>query len=140
GAPTGDPAGDPTPWQDEGCSLVQFYLIRRLTLFVPTLVLVTMLIFAILRILPGNVAVLVLAGPGGENHYTQADIKRVEHQLHLDQPMPVQYAEWLGGALKLDFGSSVIQNSPVAKEVTQRFLRCTWELAVLTVVFSLLIA
>jgi peptide/nickel transport system permease protein len=99
-----------------------------------------MLIFIILRVLPGNVAVLVLAGPGGENHFSQADVKRVEHELHLDKPLAVQYAEWVGGALKLDFGKSLVQSSPVASQVVQRLLRCTWELAFLTVIFSLIIA
>ncbi|MGE0542818.1 MAG: ABC transporter permease, partial [Dehalococcoidia bacterium] len=119
---------------------MQSYIFRRVTLFFPTLIIVSVIIFAIMRVLPGNVAVLILVGPNGENRYSAEEVKEVEKELGLDQPVPVQYLNWMRGVLTLDFGESVIQNSPVASDVMHRFLRVTLELALLTMVIALTIA
>jgi peptide/nickel transport system permease protein len=119
---------------------MQRYIIQRIGLFIPTVIIVSIIIFTVMRIVPGNVAVLILVGPGGENRYSAEDVKKVEQQLGLDQPLPVQYINWMKGVVTLDFGGSVIQNSPVASQVMQRFLRVTLELAVLTILIALAIA
>ena len=120
---------------------MQRYISRRLALFLPTLILVSMLVFFILRILPGNVAVLLLAGPDGEGRFTAEEVERVEKQLGLDEPLPVQYLDWVAGVLTLDFGESeFLIGSPVATEAVSRFLEVSLELAVLTIICSLLIA
>jgi peptide/nickel transport system permease protein len=119
---------------------MQRYIVQRLALFLPTLVLVSIIIFAIMRILPGNIAVLVLVGPGGENRCSAEEVKQVEKELGLDQPLPVQYARWIGDIVTLDFGESIVQNSPVVGDVVRRFLRVTLELAILTIIISLAIA
>jgi peptide/nickel transport system permease protein len=123
-----------------GHSTMQRYITQRLTLFIPTLIIVSIIIFAIMRVLPGNVAVLILVGPGGENRYSAEEVQQVEKRLGLDQPLPVQYLRWVGDVMRLDFGESVVQNSPVVGDVLRRFTRVTLELALLTMMIALAIA
>ncbi len=118
---------------------MQQYLARRLLLFIPTLFLVSAVIFAVLRVLPGDVAVLILAGPEGQGRYTEADLHRVRAQMGLDQPMHIQYLTWVSHAVRLDLGTSLYNNLPVRDELAHR-LPVTLELAMVTLVASLLIA
>ncbi|MBI2908396.1 MAG: ABC transporter permease [Chloroflexi bacterium] len=114
------------------------YLIRRLLLFIPLLVGVSLIIFAILRIIPGDVAMVIL-GAGGEGQITEEALNALREELGLNRPLHVQYLTWAIGILRLDAGNSLYTGKPVFEEIARRF-PLTLELASLTVVVSLLIA
>ena len=117
------------------------YVIRRVALFIPTLLFVSMAIFTLMRILPGDVAVLMLAGPDGDNtRFTQEEVDALNEQLGLDRPLPVQYVDWLVDMVTLDFQDSYRTNSPAASELFGRLFRVTLPLAVLTMVISVALA
>lgn len=113
------------------------YILRRLLLFIPTLLLVTGLIFALLRIIPGDVAKLIVTR-GGEGSFDQQAYLEVRKQMHLDQPIPVQYLSWAGGAVRGDFGTSYWAKDSVRAEVGSR-LPVTLELAIAAPLLALLI-
>ncbi len=115
------------------------YLTRRLLLFVPTLFGVSLLIFLLMRVLPGDVAYAVLAGPSGEGIVTPAALETVRQRLGLDKPLHVQYMEWVTGMARLDFGNSLRDGKPVWDKIVQR-LPITVELAILTAVIGTAIA
>jgi peptide/nickel transport system permease protein len=77
------------------------FLARRLAQIVPTLFFVSVLIFSLQQLLPGDPA-LVMAGEERD----PAVIEQIRHQYRLDQPVPVQYAYWMKGVLSGDFGES----------------------------------
>lgn len=116
------------------------YVLRRLTLFIPTLILTTMIIFVIMRVAPGDVARLVLGGVGGENRFTEAEVLEVRTRLGLDKPLVVQYVDWLRQMVMLDFGESLYGQSPVFSDVMKRWLDVTVEITLLSMVFSVLLA
>lgn len=118
---------------------MQGYFSRRLLLFVPTLLLSSMLIFVAMRVLPGDVAVLILAGPEGDSPFTAEDVVRVRQQLGLDDPLLVQYWHWLVGVVRLDPANSYFSSSPVSTEIVRRFLRVTLELTLVSSVLATLI-
>ncbi|MFN3285433.1 MAG: ABC transporter permease [bacterium] len=100
------------------------YILRRLALAVPTLVGVTVVVFALIRLVPGDPARLVLGLQASEE-----EVQRLRVQLGLDQPLPVQYARFLGRLLQGDLGRSVVTGEPVAREIAAR-LPATVQLAV----------
>ncbi|MDP2950355.1 MAG: ABC transporter permease [Chloroflexota bacterium] len=106
------------------------YVVRRLLLYVPTLIGVSIIIFVIMRVIPGDPAVMVLSGPGGEAVYTQEDLVRMHRILGLDRPLVVQYADWMWGFVRGDWGISLRYNADVFEEVRRR-LPVTAELAML---------
>jgi len=115
------------------------YVVRRLLLCIPTLFGVTLVIFVIMRVIPGDPATIILGGSdAGTGGYTQQDVQRVREQLGLNKPIAVQYVDWVGNALKLDFGTSIRYSSPVGAEILQRF-PLTLELTGLALVFGLAI-
>ncbi|MHB8577086.1 MAG: ABC transporter permease, partial [Dehalococcoidia bacterium] len=92
------------------------YIIRRLLLIIPTVLLVTVVLFALLRLTPGD--------PVRDQYgvdLTPEIYQARKHQLGLDRPMPVQYVEWLTALVHLDFGKSVRTREPVKKVVFERF-------------------
>lgn len=113
------------------------YIIRRLMLFVPTLVLVTGLVFITLRIMPGDIAKLIVTG-GGESGFNEKAYRDVRAQLHLDQPIVVQYGRWVGDAIRGDLGKSYWSKSSVREELTTR-LPVTLELAIAAPILGLLL-
>jgi peptide/nickel transport system permease protein len=89
---------------------------------VPTLLGVTLAIFVIMRVVPGDPAMVILGGgEGSTGGYTQFDLQRVREQIGLDRPVPVQYVDWLWHAIHLDFGTSLRYSSPVSDEIIHRF-------------------
>ncbi len=118
---------------------MQQYVVRRVLLFVPVLLLVSLIIFTVMRIAPGDVAILVVAGPEGEGKYSPEDLEKVRQQLGLDRPLVQQYVDWITGLARLDAGMSLYKKVPVMEEIGRR-LPLTLELAVLTLFVSLALA
>jgi peptide/nickel transport system permease protein len=117
---------------------MQTYIAKRLLLIVPTLLGVAALVFLIMRVIPGDVALLILGG----DQAARIDPKQLENmrrQLGLDQPLLVQFGEWLWGVVRFDFGKSLWTGRPVVEEVLIR-LPLSLELAFLATMLSVLIA
>ena len=109
------------------------YLVRRLASLAPTLVLVSMLIFGLQQLLPGDPA-KILAG----EEQDPTVVAYLTQKLHLDEPLPVRYAYWIGGVLRGDLGDSVRTQQPVLDLILQK-LPVTVELAALAMLIALLI-
>jgi peptide/nickel transport system permease protein len=109
------------------------YLLRRLASIVPTLVFVSMLIFGLQQLLPGDPA-KILAG----EEQDPSVIAYLHKKLHLDEPLPMRYAYWIGGVLRGDFGESVRSQEPVLDLVLEK-LPVTAELALLAMGIALVI-
>lgn len=107
------------------------YLIRRLALFVAALLGLSLLVFAALRILPGDVA-SVMAGATA----TPARVAALRSQMGLDRPYPQQYADWLWGLLHGDMGVSAISGRTVASQVGSHAL-ITMPLIILSLIVAL---
>ncbi|MDP2627877.1 MAG: ABC transporter permease [Candidatus Rokubacteria bacterium] len=108
------------------------YVLRRLVLFVPTLLGVSILIFVLMRLVPGDIAEILVYQSGSESSaIQQKQIRQIRQELGLDRPVVVQYLAWMGGALRGDFGQSYMQRRPVSDILRERFPR-SMELALLT--------
>ncbi|ELY51311.1 MULTISPECIES: ABC transporter permease [Natronorubrum] len=94
------------------------YLLKRFGFMLITLFLVTLITFGLTKILPGNVALLIL-GPNA----TEASIAQLEAQLGLDQPLYVQYVEWVAGLFSGNLGMSLRYNVPVVDLIALRLPR-----------------
>ncbi len=113
------------------------YVTKRLLLVIPTLLGVASLVFVIMRMIPGDVALLIVGGD--QANIDPQQLAAVRHQLGLDRPMLVQFATWLWGVLRLDFGNSLWTGQPVVQELLIR-LPLSLEVALLASVISVLIA
>jgi len=109
------------------------YIARRLIALVPTLLFVSVLIFSLQQLLPGDPA-LALAG---EDHDPVA-VAAIRAKYHLDRPLMVQYRIWLGNVLRGDFGESLRSRIPVSELLASK-LPVTIELAVCSVLVALLL-
>jgi peptide/nickel transport system permease protein len=109
------------------------FLVKRLATIAPTLVLVSMLIFGLQQLLPGDPAVIL----AGEDHDPTV-IGYLHKKLHLDEPLPVRYAYWVAGVARGDLGESVRTQQPVLDLVLQK-LPVTIELALLAMSIALVI-
>jgi len=110
------------------------YFIRRLVTLVPTLVFVSMLIFGLQQLLPGDPA-LILAGEDAD----PSVIAHLREKLNLDKPLPVRYAIWVSGVVQGDLGESARTQLPVLDLILQK-LPVTVELAFLSMLIALLIS
>ena len=111
------------------------YVVRRLLLFLPTLILVSLLIFGLIRVVPGDAALAML----GEGDYSDEDLQLAREYLGLDRPIHAQYYEWIKGIVTADLGLSFQDQTPIGPELVRR-IPLTMELAILTMFFSLLLA
>lgn len=114
------------------------YIVRRLLLAIPTLLGVSIIIFAIMRIMPGDVAIMVLGG-GGFADIKEEDLIALRHELGTDRPLFEQYITWVGGMLLLDLGKSLKTHEPVSDMIRDR-LPLTLELSLLATLVASLIA
>jgi peptide/nickel transport system permease protein len=114
------------------------YLAKRFLLMVPTLLGVAALVFFIMRVIPGDVTLLILGGDQA-GRIDPAQVAAMKHQLGLDQPLLVQFATWLWGVLRFDFGTSLWTGQPVIEELLIR-MPLSLELALLASLVSVLIA
>ena len=97
------------------------YIIRRILLMIPTILGITIMVFAISRAAPGDPVSLSM-GPGGQlDAQRAADVRKARMALYgLDKPIPVQYAIWLKRVVKLDFGDSIKHHRPVIELIGER--------------------
>ena len=109
------------------------FLLKRLAQIVPTLIFVSMLIFGLQQLLPGDPA-KILAG----EEQDPTVIAYLRTKLHLDEPLPVRYAYWVGGVLQGDLGESVRTQQPVLELVLQK-LPVTLQLATMAMAIALVI-
>ncbi|MFQ3453385.1 ABC transporter permease [Bradyrhizobium sp. UFLA01-814] len=109
------------------------FLAKRLVQLVPTLFFVSLLIFSLQHLLPGDPA-LVMAGEERD----PAVIEQIRQQYHLDQPIPVQYAYWVKGVLMGDLGESLRNKMPVSSLIAQK-LPVTMQIAGMAIVVAFLI-
>jgi peptide/nickel transport system permease protein len=113
---------------------VKQYVLRRVALAIPTLFLVSVIVFALMRMMPGDVVTRMVEG-----HGYASTLDALRKDLGLDRPMYVQYFEWIGNiVLKGDFGHSYWTRQPIWDEFVRRF-PVTLELAFLTIVVSVVI-
>jgi peptide/nickel transport system permease protein len=113
------------------------YIVKRLLLVLPTLLGVAVLIFFMLRVLPGDIIELKLRGDGGS---VSAEVVQQERErLGLNEPLPVQFAYWIKGLVTLDLGISLWTNRPVIEEINIR-IGLTMQVALMAAVIAVLIA
>ena len=108
------------------------YIVRRLTLMLVTLIGISIVIFFLLRIVPGNIVDILFAAAG---YVDPADKANLERQLGVDQPLVLQYLKWIGGLLHGDLGYSYVSEKPALEEILPR-LPITARLAALALLFS----
>ena len=110
------------------------YILRRLLQIVPTVLMITLVVFVMMRSVPGDPVVVLLG-----DAYTEENAVRVRQEYALDKPILVQYAIWLGKLMRGDWGASILSGRPVLADVLVR-LPVTLELIVLSMGVALLIA
>jgi peptide/nickel transport system permease protein len=110
------------------------YIARRLGLMVPTAFLVTVAVFMLIHLTPGDPAVIILA-----ESYTPAAAAEIHHDLGLDRPLPEQYAIYVGRLVRGDLGRSVRNKLPVTQAIGER-LPATLELGLAALLWSLVVA
>ena len=101
---------------------MQEYIIRRVLLAIPTLIGAVTLVFLVMRILPGDIAALMLQGSGEIG--VQADeeqLQALREQLGINKPLYAQYLTWLWDAIRFDFGDALWTNRPVWDEFKLRY-------------------
>ena len=118
---------------------MQAYLAKRVILFIPTLLLVTAFVFLILRVVPGDPAVMLLQGADADEEYTLAELNAMRARLGTDRPIYIQYGDWVWKMFRLDFGRSFFYDNPVSEQVVKRF-PITMELTVLAVLLASVLA
>jgi peptide/nickel transport system permease protein len=106
---------------------------KRLLQLVPTLFFVSVIIFGLQRLLPGDPA-LAMAGEERD----PAVLEQIRRQYRLDQPLPVQYAAWVAGIVRGNLGESMRLKEPVSRLIAQKF-PITLQLALMAIIISLVI-
>lgn len=114
------------------------YIIKRLLLMIPTLFGVAVLIFLLLRVVPGDVVEARYLTQGSQ--FQSQDLMNIERKkLGLDQPMWKQFTSWMGGVLRLDFGLSMWTGAPITEEIKLRFA-LSMQLAIMATLVATLLA
>lgn len=117
---------------------MQAYLAKRLLLFIPTVLLVTILVFVILRMIPGDPAMVLLGGEDDAN-FSLADLEEVRERLGTNRPIVVQYGDWVWRMFQLDFGTSFFYDTPIYDDLAKRF-PITLELTILALILANIVA
>jgi len=115
------------------------YLAQRILLYIPMIILVTILAFLLMRVIPGDPALMILAGVTGEGSFTQEDLTNLRRELGTDKPIYVQYVNWLWNVLHGELGTSMFYRTPIEDELGPR-IPATFELAFMAIVMSLILA
>jgi len=113
------------------------YIIRRLILIIPTVFLVSLIVFFVIRSIPGNIVDIMVSQM---EFSSKVDRQAIEHALGFDVPMITQYGRWMGNIiLHGDLGKSLWENTPIINEISARW-PVTFELGFLSILISQIIA
>jgi len=113
------------------------YVVKRILLMIPTLVGVAVLIFFLMRVVPGDVVELRFAGESSFAQKDQLDTERA--RLGLDKPLWRQFVTWMSGLARFDFGTSMWTGSPILEEIRLRFA-LSLQLAIMATIIAVLLA
>src|SRR3990172_8521343 len=113
---------------------MRIYILRRLLQIVPTVLMITFVVFVMMQSIPGDPVVALLG-----DAYTEEDAVKARQESGLEKPILVQYLIWLGKLLQGDWGVSILSGRPVVQDVLIR-LPVTLELIVLSMGVALVIA
>jgi len=113
------------------------YIVKRLLLMIPTLFGVAVIIFLLMRVVPGDVVELRFAGESSFASKENLDKERV--RLGLDKPLWRQFVDWMWGIVRLDFGRSMWTGAPITEEIRLRFA-LSLQLAIMATVIAVLLA
>ena len=114
------------------------YVVKRLLLMIPTLLGAALVIFLLMNIIPGDVALLIIGGDQGGD-INPRELAKLRAQLGLDRPLYEQFLSWLWGVVTLDFGKSLWTGASILEEIKIR-LPLTLEIAILATIVSTIIA
>lgn len=109
------------------------YFVSRLISAVPVLLLVTVVVFMLMHLIPGDPVVAMLG-----DQATPDNVARLRAQLDLDKPIPVQYAIWIGRAMRGDLGRAIVSNQPIGRLVVAA-VPATLELTLLSLAFAVVV-
>lgn len=109
------------------------YVTQRLITGLVTLFFVSVIVFVLVRVIPGDAAVMLTGAGGGV--VSEQEIQQVRRNLGLDRPMYVQFVDWAARAVQLDFGESFRTGNPVAKDIFRRF-PYTLQIVVMATLFA----
>jgi peptide/nickel transport system permease protein len=113
------------------------YLLKRLLLMIPTILGVAVVIFVLMRMLPGDIVEIRLAGEG--SYVQQETIDKERAKLGLDKPLLTQFTDYMWGLARLDFGYSMWTGRPVAYEIGIRF-ELSLQIALMSTIIAVLLA
>jgi peptide/nickel transport system permease protein len=112
------------------------YILRRLAMLVPTLIGMSVIIFLMLRLLPGDIVDIIA---GADSQTDSASRAKLRNAMGLSDPIPTQYVKWIWGLLHGDPGNSLRSGKPVA-DLLWKALPITFELAILSVLMATIVA
>ncbi len=113
------------------------YILKRLLLMIPTLLGAAVLVFVLMRLIPGDICVLRLAGTGG--YYDEEVVQICRRELGINEPMMVQFFAWVGGFFVFDLGTSMWTGRPIAEEIALRF-QLSLQVAIMATTVAIMIA
>ena len=111
------------------------YIVRRILLLLPTLFLLSVFVFGMVRFVPGDVLTILLA----EQKLAATDRQQLAAKLGLDKPVPIQYLHWVGGVVRGDLGESLFTGHKVRADILDKF-GVTFRLAILAALTSICIS
>jgi peptide/nickel transport system permease protein len=114
------------------------YVVKRVLLMIPTLIGAALVIFLLMNIVPGDIALLIIGGDQGGD-INPRELARLRAQLGLDRPLYEQFLSWLWDVVRLDFGKSLWTGAPIMEELWIR-LPLSLEVAILATIVSTIIA
>ncbi|ETW94887.1 MAG: hypothetical protein ETSY1_32915 [Candidatus Entotheonella factor] len=103
------------------------------------ILLVTILAFVLMRVIPGDPALMILAGVTGDGSFTQEELANLRQELGTDRPIYIQYTNWIWNLLRGDLGMSMFYRTPIIEELGPR-IPATFELAFMAIIMSAVLA
>ena len=116
------------------------YIAKRFILFIPTLLIVTVVVFSILRVVPGDPALLILSGEEGDDSFTEEQLQALRHKLGTDRPIVIQYATWVGNMLRGQFGESYFYEGDQVIDDLKERIPVTVQLAIMALFLATVMA